>query len=338
MGPRKRFGAIAAAAASAVVVGFGLASAQQYSDPVTLPREVVAAAAAFQGYMERAAGMSPTFKGPDSIYQGLKAGAAYEPAQFQEGMIGYGAIAALQDDRFIQGVERAASGPAERQALVARLLADPGSVMALDGSQGALRRVRTALQRRAQAVLATGGAVRQSAYDVQHAAWSRARIPNSQSRLAEVKALSIARASFADGAEARLVKTLADPNRMGDDGGSPTPVLARSLALAAVAVLGEASSRDMSRLQPLLFDQASRDCLKMSKFVLYQCVAVAGPHYEDVFCLGQHALTDTGQCVARAASSTPMSPYSPALTAPTRQEVASAPLGSAPLPRALRAD
>jgi hypothetical protein len=28
---------------------------------------------------------------------------------------------------------------------------------------------------------------------------------------------------------------------------------------------------------------------------------VAGPHYEDVFCLGQHALMDTGKCVSDAA-------------------------------------
>ena len=39
----------------------------------------------------------------------------------------------------------------------------------------------------------------------------------------------------------------------------------------------------------------------MSKLNLYQCLAVAKPHYEDVFCLGQHVLIDTGQCVMKAA-------------------------------------
>ncbi len=41
--------------------------------------------------------------------------------------------------------------------------------------------------------------------------------------------------------------------------------------------------------------------MKMAKLNLYQCLAVAGPHYEDVFCLGQHALIDTAQCVNKAA-------------------------------------
>jgi hypothetical protein len=39
----------------------------------------------------------------------------------------------------------------------------------------------------------------------------------------------------------------------------------------------------------------------MSKLNLYQCLAVAKPWYEDIFCLGQHVLIDTGQCITKAA-------------------------------------
>jgi hypothetical protein len=42
-------------------------------------------------------------------------------------------------------------------------------------------------------------------------------------------------------------------------------------------------------------------CASMSKLNLYQCLAVAKPHYEDVFCLGQHVMMDTGKCMIRAA-------------------------------------
>jgi hypothetical protein len=38
---------------------------------------------------------------------------------------------------------------------------------------------------------------------------------------------------------------------------------------------------------------------------LYQCRAVAKPHYEDVFCLGQHIMMDTGQCLMKG-SGAPM--------------------------------
>jgi hypothetical protein len=42
------------------------------------------------------------------------------------------------------------------------------------------------------------------------------------------------------------------------------------------------------------------NCLNMAKLNLYQCLAVAKPHYEDVFCLGQHIMMDTGRCVLKA--------------------------------------
>jgi hypothetical protein len=32
---------------------------------------------------------------------------------------------------------------------------------------------------------------------------------------------------------------------------------------------------------------------------------VAKPHYEDVFCLGQHVLVDTGQCLMKFVGVTP---------------------------------
>lgn len=328
------------AAALAAVFSVSLASAGQYDEPVTLPREVVTAAAAFQSYMERAASISSGFRSPDSVYEGLKTGVGYEQAQFQTGMIGYGAIVALQDDRFTDTLDRISHRPDERDALVQRLLADPNQVMALDGAQGAARRVRLAFQRRADAVQSTGRAVKQSAYDVQHQAWSKARVANPQKRLAEVKAISATRQAFTDGEEGRLVRSLIDQNRMSDSAEAPTPVMVRSLALAAMAELGQARSRDMPRLQVLLTERSSADCLRWSKLNLYQCMAVAGPHYEDIFCLGQHALIDTGQCVAKAASFTPAQPALGASrvaeSRPASMSMASA--SPATLPRAFRGD
>ena len=52
---------------------------------------------------------------------------------------------------------------------------------------------------------------------------------------------------------------------------------------------------------PMLAEPNSANCLNMSKLNLYQCLAVAKPHYEDVFCLGQHILMDTGRCLIRGA-------------------------------------
>ena len=75
----------------------------------------------------------------------------------------------------------------------------------------------------------------------------------------------------------------------------------RSLAVAALAALGYADDNSIAQVTPILSDPASATCLNMSKLNLYQCLAVARPHYEDVFCLGQHAMMDTGRCMIKAA-------------------------------------
>ena len=38
-------------------------------------------------------------------------------------------------------------------------------------------------------------------------------------------------------------------------------------------------------------------CFNMTKLNLYQCLSVARPYYEDMYCLGLHAMADTGKCV-----------------------------------------
>jgi hypothetical protein len=80
-----------------------------------------------------------------------------------------------------------------------------------------------------------------------------------------------------------------------------TPIEARALALAAESVLGRAHGVDRDRLTPLFSEVDSAECLRIAKLNLYQCMAVAGPQYEDIYCMGQHALTDTASCVAGAA-------------------------------------
>ncbi|HEY5072638.1 MAG TPA: hypothetical protein VII63_11480 [Caulobacteraceae bacterium] len=290
------------AAGSAAWVGFAAAQASSASAALELPREVATAASAFSSYMAKAAGLSGRFADGAAVVQALRTGVSYEPGQFQEGMIGFGALAALRDGRFASGVEVSASAAGGRAALAERIVADPEMVLRFDGAASAARRVQSALYARGMAVFGVGGQVKQAAYVIQHQSWSTVAVADPAGRLAEVKSLSANPLAATDGDDARLLEAVLGPPLAGDaDGPRPSPVVVRALALAAEAELGAASNDDLPRLRPLLADRAATDCLKMSKLNLYQCMAVAGPQYEDVFCLGQHALMDTGQCVTRAA-------------------------------------
>ena len=81
-----------------------------------------------------------------------------------------------------------------------------------------------------------------------------------------------------------------------------TPTVTRALAVAAVAILGEGGETRADAMTQLLGEDDGPRCFGMSKLNLYQCLAVAKPYYEDVFCLGQHVLMDTGQCLGKMSS------------------------------------
>jgi hypothetical protein len=65
---------------------------------------VVEQAAAFEAYMNRAGGITPSFTDGPSIARSLTIAAAYEPRQLATGAIAYGAVAALQDPVFVESV------------------------------------------------------------------------------------------------------------------------------------------------------------------------------------------------------------------------------------------
>jgi hypothetical protein len=75
----------------------------------------------------------------------------------------------------------------------------------------------------------------------------------------------------------------------------------RGVALAAAAMLGQAGEERSDSLAPLLTEAGNGACLQRAKLNLHQCLAAAGPLYEDVYCTGRHAMGDTGQCIVTAA-------------------------------------
>jgi hypothetical protein len=284
-------------------VGEARRSDQGMGQHVAFPRGAAEAAGAFDGYMRAVAAIDAGFTSGQGVAEALQKAAAYDPRQLEEGMISYGAMAAMQSARFVYGVMDIASDPRGREDLVERLISDPGAASRLPGAGEAAALASLALKREARPVVASGYAIKQAAYDVQHQRWSIAQATDQRGRLARAKALSRTPVATREGDIARVIRQISDLDTRADaaDGGI-TPVAAHSLALAALAILDEAGGSDPVRLAPVTTEQVSAYCLKMAKLNLFQCLSVAGPEYEDIYCLGQHAVLDTGQCVAGESS------------------------------------
>ena len=278
--------------------------------PVALPTSTLEAAAVYRAYMRRAAQISPAFADGQAVEQSLASGVSYEPQQFLRGAIAYAALVALQNPQFVAGVRTYAVDPEGRRALAARLLSDPNYAAALPSAPGAAGMISAALLADAAKVRHAGELVKQAAYDVQHQSWSSGEIPGRDARLANAKTLSSQPTAAAPDEVQVLSAAVNGPDAAGmgplSISAAPlappyTPVVARGLALAALAALGEADTANVSALDQLMDDKTSDFCMSMAKLNVYQCLSVAKPYYEDVFCLGQHILLDTAQCVAKAA-------------------------------------
>ncbi len=284
---------------------------------VSLSPRVIEQAAAFADYMNKAGSISPLFTDAASVSAALTLAEAFEPAQLRRGAVAYAAIIALQDPAFVAGVRTFVSDPAQRRAVVLDLYKDPAYAVGLKGSDSAAGRIIAQIGDGGTQVYTTGKRVKQAAYDVQRSAWSKADVPDRDGRLARAKSVSaspmlpsLERVTLLQGAASGAVP----PSGIGYSVSPPyTPLVIRGLAVAALAALGEAGDANAAGVQAIMAEPSTESCLSLSKLNLYQCLAVSKPNYEDVFCLGQHILMDTGQCMIRGVGAAmPIEPPPPA--------------------------
>jgi hypothetical protein len=282
---------------------------------VAIAHRVLDAAAAFDSYVHQASAVSADVHEGADVAKAIMVSAGYEPQQFQEGTIAYAALAALQNARFVQGVSDLGQDPGLRRELVARLLSRPDTVLKLPAAPEASATIVTVIGSLGDTVVSAGSAVNKASYTVQRQAWSRAPIDGPEDLLARVKRRSATRAALAAADAPTLIGNIAAASKLSAGrqvaSVTPTTTVTRGLALAALAVLGAAGDDSAEQLSPVLSDATNAQCLKMAKLNLNQCLAVAGPHYEGMFCLGHHGLTETGQCVVTSVGWTGPAPLAP---------------------------
>jgi hypothetical protein len=262
------------------------------------------AASVYEGYQRRASAINPRFVNAAAVRDALRAGSAFEPRQLQEGLVAYAALLALRDADFVDGV-RAMQGFGFAERLIAR----PEAVLSVRGADQAAARVAGVLDAQSGALLASGRAITQSAYDVQHQSWSTVLVADKAQVLSEAKAAAAQSRSADAPTEKLLLLSIASaPSAPAHQASATSPDVVRGLALAALAVLGRTGDRADADVDRLLFDSVSADCLELARMNLNQCLAAAGPSYEDAFCLGRHAVSESGQCMVSAIDAAPVEP------------------------------
>ena len=268
-----------------------------------LGQRVTDAASAYENYVRRAGAIDPAFSGAPSVQRAVKLGAAYHPHQLEEGIVAYAALIALRNPEFVDGV-RAIQNPAFADSLADH----PEQVMQVRGAGAAAGDVAGVLRVQGETLMAAGKAVTKAAYDIQAQGWSKSPVEDPKGVLDGAKTSADEMRIATAPSKAKLLDSLvAAPQSPGPQAAEATPAtpeVVRGVALAALAILGKTGDGKDTQYEALLDDPATAQCLKMAKLNLNQCLAVAGPNYEDVYCAGRHAVSDTGKCITAAAGET----------------------------------
>jgi hypothetical protein len=271
---------------------------------VLLPRKVVELASLYEAYVSQATTIDPGFTTSEKVQDSLKTAEHYKTSQLQQGQAAYGAIVALQDPTFKATLREFAKDAAQRREIAAKIMADPSYAASFKGADSAAGLVIGVFSDKAKQMIGTGERIVRAAYDVQRTQpWSKADVADRPGRLALAKSLSEEEMTAIEVDTLRLAQNASGAAAMGltaPPAPPPyTPLVTRSLAVAAMAALGEGGEEYSPQLTALLADTAEGQCLRLAKLNLYQCLSVAKPNYEDVFCLGQHAVGETGQCMMK---------------------------------------
>jgi hypothetical protein len=322
----RRQGRVAKLAATAslsifTAIGVSGVSAESLAQPRDTSLEE--AAAAYIAYREDVAFLeSEPFDSAETTREAHRRLSAHDGDALTTGWVAYAALVAADTPEFAAALQAEVEEKKKRSrkqeltgrdAFFAKLASDPRYPRTLAGSNAAISKVMAMTIQDSLRFATLGEAYKTQAYAMQKTNWGKAKIGSSSTRLSDAESYAAKRPAAAapafnsvenkgvvspalaslDGAwssswgkEGAVKASASEPNA--------DAVIDRVLNLAARYAVGATNPKIV---EVYAQNTKSSQCLSMAKLTLDQCIAATRTPYEEAFCLGEHALIDTAQCV-----------------------------------------
>jgi hypothetical protein len=272
---------------------------------------------------------SKSLASADDIEESLTNLGGQNVDQLSSGWIAYSALVASQNPQFRSAV-RDIEGFYGRDSLMLGLRNDIRYARTLEGGTSAVTSSLSAIEADSRRLKGAGAYVKEQAYSLQGAGWAKAKIASTDALINRMKSTALSGRPV----RANLRTAFSAPDidsvlvRAGQQGAPslwegvstaagairfPTikaaysgraarirhgkePIADKIATLAAYRILGDGAA-PASELRNAMNERSTSACLKMAQLNLQQCVAAAHKQYEVPFCIGEHALTDVGECI-----------------------------------------
>lgn len=303
---------------AAAIIGIALSSGVA-ADTLAQPKDnaLERRAADYVRFREDVSAIEATpFDSAKTTREAHKRLSAHKSAELSSGWVAYAALVAASTPDFVAALQKdmkkSERGLKGRDAFLARLAADPSYARKLKGANAAADRVLAMTAQDAHRFAALGEAFKSQAYAMQKTSWGKSRIAASSARLTEAEDYARARGpatapalpvSTDNGVAAPVLASLEaswapDWGEQGAAGDNNEPnaqvIMDRVLNLAARYAVG---SMNEKIVEVYAKNDRADQCLSMAALTLRQCIAATRTPYEEAFCLGEHALIDTADCV-----------------------------------------
>ncbi|MBY0566273.1 MAG: hypothetical protein K2P70_03095 [Hyphomonadaceae bacterium] len=231
----------------------------------------------------------------------------HNPDRVSRGWIAYGALTAARSPRFADSIENMVDDDG-RSAVLRLLRSDTGYARRQRNSDQAIRLILTAASADAARTEQAGSRYdrfARSAGSVQLAATGSADLPgltrlspDMLERLRGTGRVSRTRLAYGEsgfwdamsGRDGRAARA-----RGGSEERSYATVTDHMLTIAAIVVI-DAERAESRRVDALLDEPLTQQCMEMQRLQLRQCLSVSIDASERAYCLGRHALAGPGSC------------------------------------------
>jgi hypothetical protein len=256
-------------------VGPDEASAMPGASPAAL-------SAAYRDFHDRVVEISKLrLDQPKNVVHAQKLLVAPNEVVLSRGWVAAFAEIAARSEKFSDGVKAAAARAGGTDKLVAKIKADPNSVLEFDGAQAAEKEVMAAIAEDSAAM----GALTYRLNEIAYGRTSKEADLARQAQNGDVKGVTGA------------------VSPRGKLSSRAAPLMSQILALgAAINLSKDGNDKALTRLTA---NQENDQCLRWARLNLAQCLAAAKDGQESAYCLAQHGLDERAKCwswVAQPAS------------------------------------
>lgn len=291
---------------------------------VRLSESLVRAAGSHAGLMRRVtrAGVLPIRTAEDLNLMMDDLTVVFAPT-LGAGLTSYGAFVAAQNSQYVDSVlDKAQTEGIDR--VIYQLYASPDYASEFSGAWSAAADVSSAWNDDIRVISDAGARLKQQSYDLQkEAGWVKKRVDNRKDRIAALKTSQNVLSTVDSQTQRDIAATgainsrdVTGPARRDafwraygktsapqNYGGSSAMSLnvKKALTLAALETLGATDKRSSAWIANYTTAPTLNQCTNWARLHVEQCLAAGHYKYEDAFCIAEHQLTDTSECLQKSA-------------------------------------